>query len=148
MAGTFQLEIATAERLLVNEQVTQAEIPGKEGYMGILAGHAPLLSTLGAGVLSYDGGRGSEVLSVAGGFIEVFGDHVSVLADDAWFAADIQTDKARRELEQANEALRKAQNESEADAALKALQRAQAYLDAAARAPGRAHGDVSAATSR
>jgi len=134
MADTFQLEIATAERLLVNEQVTRAEIPGKEGYMGILAGHAPLLSTLGAGVLTYESGRGSQVIAIAGGFVEVFDNHVSVLADYAQFAADIQADRAKQDLEQANEVLKKAQNEAEANAALKAVQRAQAYLDAASRA--------------
>ena len=53
MADTFQLEVATPERLLVDEQVTEAELPGEDGYMGILAGHAPLLSALGAGVLTY-----------------------------------------------------------------------------------------------
>lgn len=136
MADTFQLEIATPERQLLNEQVTQAEIPGKEGYLGILAGHAPLLSMLGAGVLTYESGRGSQVIAIAGGFVEVFNNHVSVLADHAQFAADIRTEKAREELEQANEALKQAQNESEADAALKAAQRAQAYLDAGARASG------------
>ena len=140
MADTFQLQIATAERLMVDEQVTQAEIPGKEGYMGILAGHAPLLSALGAGVLTYEGGgRGQETLAIAGGFLEVFQDHVSVLADHAEFAADIQADKARQELEQANDALKKAQNESESDAALKTVQRAQARIDASQRASGGAH---------
>ena len=137
MADTFQLQVATAERLMVDEQVTQVEIPGKEGYMGILAGHAPLLSALGAGVLTYEGGgRGQETLAIAGGFLEVFQDHVSVLADHAEFAADIQADKARQELEQANDALKKAQNESESDAALKAVQRAQARIDASQRASG------------
>jgi F-type H+-transporting ATPase subunit epsilon len=137
MADTFQLEVATAERLMINEQVSQAEIPGKDGYLGILAGHAPLLSTLGAGVLSYDGGRGAQVLAISGGFIEVFQNHVSVLADNAEFAVDIQSDKARQDLERANEALRKAQSESESDAALNALHRAQAQIDAAERASGR-----------
>ena len=139
MADTFQLQVATAERLIVDEQVRQAEIPGKEGYMGILAGHAPLLSALGAGVLSYDGGRGQQVLAIAGGFVEVFQNQVSVLADRAEFGADIQADRARQELEQANDALKKAQTESESDAALKAVQRAQARIDAAGRASSAAH---------
>jgi F-type H+-transporting ATPase subunit epsilon len=139
MADTFQLQVATAERLMLDEQVRQAEIPGKEGYMGILAGHAPLLSALEAGVLSYDGGRGQQVLAIAGGFVEVFQNQVSVLADRAEFGADIQADRARQELEQANDALKKAQTESESDAALKAVQRAQARIDAAGRASSAAH---------
>src|SRR5690349_4793339 len=131
MADTFELEVATAERLIVHEQVTQAELPGKEGYMGILAGHAPLLSTIGAGVLTCDGERGHQVLAIAGGFVEVFENHVSVLADYAEFGLDVQVDRAQQDLEQANEALKKAQNESESNAALRAMQRAKAQIDAA-----------------
>ena len=58
MADTFQLEVATPERLLVDEQVTEAELPGKDGYMGVLPGHAPLLSALGSRHADlYSGGR-------------------------------------------------------------------------------------------
>lgn len=83
MADTFQLEVATPERLFVNEQVSEAELPGKEGYMGILPGHAPLLSILGEGVLTYKSGGGERKLKINGGFVEVFEDHVRVLADRA-----------------------------------------------------------------
>lgn len=81
MADTFHLEVATPERLLVDEQVTTAQIPGKEGYMGILAGHAPLLSALRAGVLSYEGSAGAHELNVTGGFVEISDNHVRVLAE-------------------------------------------------------------------
>ncbi len=134
MADTFQLEVATPERLMIDEQVTEAELPGKNGYMGILAGHAPLLSALGAGVLTYQGGGGGpHVLAIAGGFVEVFDNRVRVLADHAEFATDIQVDKARQELEQANDALKKAASEPESNAALTAMQRAQARIDASER---------------
>jgi F-type H+-transporting ATPase subunit epsilon len=83
MADTFQLEVATPERLFVDEQVTEAELPGKDGYMGVLAGHAPLLSALGAGTLSYSSGGGQKVLKIDGGFVEIFDNHVRVLADHA-----------------------------------------------------------------
>jgi F-type H+-transporting ATPase subunit epsilon len=83
MADTFQLEVATPEQLLVDEQVTEAELPGKDGYMGVLAGHAPLLSALGAGNLTYQGGGGQHVLKIDGGFVEIFDNHVRVLADHA-----------------------------------------------------------------
>ena len=131
MADTFQLEVATPDRLFVNEQVTSAELPAKNGYMSILAGHAPLLSALGAGVLSYEGGGGPHVLAIAGGFVEVFDNHVRVLADHAELAKDIQTSQAQQELEQANEALRNADSEAASTAALQAAQRAQARIDAA-----------------
>jgi len=83
MADTFQLQVATPERLFVDEQVTWVELPGKEGYMGILAGHAPLLSILGAGVLTYSAGGGDTRLKIEGGFVEVFDNHVRVLAEHA-----------------------------------------------------------------
>lgn len=131
MADTFQLQIATPERLFVDEQVTEAELPGKEGYLGVLPGHAPLLSALSAGVLSYSGGSGArQVLVVDGGFVEVFDNHVRVLADHAEYPRDIQPDAARRELEEANQALKNAHETAESEAALRAMQRAQARLDA------------------
>jgi F-type H+-transporting ATPase subunit epsilon len=84
MAGnTFQLEVATPERLLVDAQVTDAELPGKDGYMGILPGHAALLSVLGTGTLTYSEGGAKKVLNIEGGFAEVYNDHVRVLADKA-----------------------------------------------------------------
>src|SRR5437764_9780403 len=106
MADTFNLEVETPERLLVDEQVTEAELPGKDGYMGVLAGHAPLLSALGAGVLTYRGGTEERVLAIDGGFVEVFDNHVRVLADHAEFGGDIQADSARRQLDQAVEGIK------------------------------------------
>ncbi|HEY3938120.1 MAG TPA: ATP synthase F1 subunit epsilon [Bryobacteraceae bacterium] len=80
---TFQLEVATPEQLLVDEHVTEAELPGKDGYLGVLPGHAPLLSALGAGTLTYQGSGGRQVLKIDGGFVEIFDNHVRVLADHA-----------------------------------------------------------------
>jgi F-type H+-transporting ATPase subunit epsilon len=137
MADTFQLEVATPERLLVDEQVTEAELPGQDGYMGVLVGHAPLLSALGAGVLTYQS-RGEQVLAIDGGFVEVFDDHVRVLADHAEFGRDIQTEGARRQLDQALEAIKTANQQPESDLALAALKKAQARVDAAERAGGKA----------
>jgi F-type H+-transporting ATPase subunit epsilon len=130
MADTFQLEVATPERLLVNEQVTKAELPGENGYMGILPGHAPLLSALGAGVLSYEDGAGPHVLAVAGGFIEVFENHVRVLADVAETVQEIQRDRAHQQLDQAVEALKQAHDEPESNEALRLMKQAQARIDA------------------
>src|ERR1700733_14088722 len=113
MADTFQLEVATPERLLVDEQVTEAQLPGKNGYMGVLAGHAPLLSALGAGTLSYQGGGGEHSLVIAGGFVEISDNHVRVLADSADLPQDIQTDAAQRDLEKASQDLKQAQTEEE-----------------------------------
>ncbi len=138
MADTFQLEVATPERLLVNEEVTEAELPGKDGYMGVLAGHAPLLSALGAGVLTYQSGAEERVLAIDGGFVEVFDNHVRVLADHAEFGRDIQAESARRQLDQALEAMKKANQQPDSDNALAAMKKAQARLDAAEKAAGTA----------
>jgi F-type H+-transporting ATPase subunit epsilon len=135
MADTFQLEVATPERLLVDEQVTEAELPGQDGYMGILAGHAPLLSALGAGVLTYQGG-GEQVLAIDGGFVEVFDNHVRVLADHAEFGRDIQAESARRQLDQALEPMENPNQQPDSDAALAAVKKAQARIDAAEKAAG------------
>jgi F-type H+-transporting ATPase subunit epsilon len=83
MADTFQLRVATPEKLVVDQQVAMAEVPGKDGYMGILPGHAPLLSALGEGELTYGSGASKSVIKIDGGFVEVFEDTVSVLADHA-----------------------------------------------------------------
>ena len=131
MADTFQLQVATPERLLVDEQVTEAEIPGKNGYMGILAGHAPLLSALAPGLLTYGTGGSKQVLVIDGGFVEVFENHIRVLADHAERANEVQAQAARRQLDEANKALREAQDEQSSKAALNQLQQAQARLDAA-----------------
>ena len=131
MADTLQLQVATPERLFVDEQVTLVELPGKNGYMGILAGHAPLLSALGGGVLSYEGGGGPHKVAIGGGFVEVFENHVRVLADQAEFPQDIQVDAARRELDDANERLKKADSEAATDSAMADYQRAQGRIDAA-----------------
>jgi F-type H+-transporting ATPase subunit epsilon len=137
MADTFQLEIATPERLLLDEQVAQAELPGKNGYFGVLPGHAPLLSALGAGVLSFNQGGRQEFLAIDGGFAEVLGDHVRVLAEHAEYGRDVQVDRARRQLEEASTRLRDLHEDAlQSEAALSDVQKAQARIDAAERAGG------------
>lgn len=83
MADTFLLEVATPERLFVREKVSEAQIPAAGGYVGILPGHAALVSALGAGVLSYVCDGRLRSLRVEGGWLEVFNDHARVLADSA-----------------------------------------------------------------
>jgi len=81
MADTFQIEIATPEKLVLKQTAEYAEIPGKDGYMGILPGHAALLSELGEGELSYTLSGKTEKLKITGGYVEVRDNHVRVLAD-------------------------------------------------------------------
>jgi F-type H+-transporting ATPase subunit epsilon len=100
---SLELEVATPERLLVREQATEVQVPGKNGYMGILPGHAALLSQLGSGVLDYVAGGQRRYLAVAGGFLEVLPGHVRVLADVAERAEDIDAARARAALQRAQE---------------------------------------------
>ena len=138
MADTFQLQVATPERLFVDEQVSEAELPGRNGYMGILPGHAPLLSALAPGILTYGSGGNSQVIVIDGGFVEIFDNHVRVLADSAQRADQVDANRARQDLDDANRALREAHNAQESDAALQLMQQAQARLDISERGSGRA----------
>ena len=76
----IQLQIVSADRSLVNETVDEVEIPGSEGYFGVLPGHTPLLALLGAGELWYRQGQEKHYLSIAYGFAEVQPDRVVILA--------------------------------------------------------------------
>jgi F-type H+-transporting ATPase subunit epsilon len=134
MADTFQLEIATPERRIVNEPVQEAELPGESGYFGVLPDHAALLSVLAPGVLTYHNAAGAHVLAIHGGFAEVLENHVRVLATHAEPGESIQADSARREVEGAHHAVRHAQQQPESDDAMLAYKKAVARLDAAERA--------------
>ncbi len=81
MASTLRIEIVTPEKLVVSQDCDYAEIPGKDGYMGILPEHAALLSELGEGELSYTLAGKKESCKVSGGYVEIRDNHVRVLAD-------------------------------------------------------------------
>ena len=131
MAESLELEIATPERLLVKEVVREAQIPAKEGYIGVLPGHAPLLSELGVGSLSYTTGVGRFTLAVHGGFLEINGNHVRVLAERAEAAKEIDESRAMEALHRAEKRLINPAVGIDLSRALRAYQRAQARLDAA-----------------
>jgi len=134
MADTLSLEVATPERELVREPVSEVQVPGKSGYMGILPGHAPLMGILGIGMLTYvsvsDGKK--RYLSVHQGFLEVLEDHVRVLADVAERAEEIDVQRARAALQRAQEEGLNPALGVDPGAALVAIARAQARLEAAA----------------
>jgi len=81
MADTFEIEIATPEKLVIQQHAEFAEIPGKDGYLGVLSGHAALLSELGEGALSITADGKTESLTVSGGYVEIRDNRVRVLAD-------------------------------------------------------------------
>jgi len=133
MAETIQLEVVTPERPLVREEVELVEAPGKAGYVGILPGHAAFVGQLGTGVLGYVTGGTRRNLAVSGGFLEVAGGHVRVLADVAERAEEIDVERAKTAMKRAQEAVAKAATGSgeEAAAAMLSLERANARLAAA-----------------
>jgi F-type H+-transporting ATPase subunit epsilon len=133
MADTLELEIATPERELVRELVRDVQVPGKNGYMGILPGHAALLGLLGIGTLSYVSASDlkKRYLSIHGGFVEVLDDHVRVLADCAERAEEIDVNRARSALQRAQEEGLNPALGVDPGAALEAMARAQARITAA-----------------
>jgi F-type H+-transporting ATPase subunit epsilon len=132
MADTFELEIATPERLVIREQVTDAQIPAANGMIGVLPDHAPLLSELGIGELSYNVGGAKHSLVVSNGWVEVLENHVRVLADRAESANDIDVARAQAALKRAEDRLSNAAAGGvDIGRALNAMKRAQARISAA-----------------
>jgi F-type H+-transporting ATPase subunit epsilon len=105
VADRLTLEIATPMRLVVSEQVDEIVAPGTEGYFGVLPGHAPFLTTLGIGVVTYRIGREEHQLALAGGFAEVRNDKVIILADSAERPEEIDRGRAERARERAERRL-------------------------------------------
>ena len=99
------LEIVTPDRSLVREDVDEVELPGSEGYFGVLPGHTPLLSMLKVGELWYRIGQEKRYLAVAGGFVEVLPDRVTVLAQVGERAEDIDVARAEAAKRRAEERL-------------------------------------------
>jgi len=130
----IELNIVTPERFLLSETVQSVELPGKEGYMGILPGHAPLLSELGVGTLSYRKGSDVEFFAVIKGFVEVLPGRVIVLADACERAGEIDVTRARAAVDKAkNEMAKKSSADADWDRLSFALNRALARLQAAAK---------------
>ena len=91
----IELQIVTPERHVLQETVQSVEIPGKEGYLGVLPGHAPLLTELGAGILAYRKGSVNRFLTVIGGYAEVLPDRVIVLAEISEKAEEIDVARSK-----------------------------------------------------
>ena len=101
----LKLEIVTPEKKIFDDSVDAVTVPTASGEAGILPNHAPLVSALKPGILSYTNKGSVERLAVSGGFVEVSGNKVSVLTDAAQTASEIDTDAARADREAAEKAL-------------------------------------------
>src|SRR5438034_11551614 len=101
----LHLEIVSADRLLVHDDVDEVEIPGSDGYFGVLPGHTPLLALLQVGELWYRKGAEKVYFSIAFGFAEVQPDHVTILAEIAEKAEEIDVARAEAAKRRAEERL-------------------------------------------
>ena len=131
MASTFQLEIVTPSRLLVKDAAEEAQIPGLSGYLGILPGHAPLITELAVGVITYKASGATHTLSVAWGFAEVLPDKVTILAEAAERPQEIDIERAQKAKDRAEQLLKSNNPEIDFARAEDALQRAETRLNVA-----------------
>jgi len=132
MASTIKIEVVTPERRVVDDQATAVTIPGATGYLGILPGHAPLITEMKVGQLAYLNAQGTEKrLAVAWGFAEVLPDKVTVLAEVAERAEDIDRERAASAKARAEEALKSAGAGQDVSEQLQELARAANRLEVA-----------------
>ena len=130
----LQLQIVSADRSLVNEQVDEVQIPGADGYLGILPGHTPLLATLQVGTLWYRQGQEKHYLAIAFGFAEVQPDRVTILAQIAERADDIDVARAEAAKRRAEERLAKPMADIDFERARIAMMKSLIRLQVATRA--------------
>lgn len=131
---SIELEVVTPERHVLAETVKSLELPGKEGYLGVLPGHAPLLTELGIGTLSYQRDSKTRYLTVIRGYAEVLPNRVIVLAEISERAEEINIERSRTAEDRARSALAKASaGEKDWIEASFALERALVRLQTAAR---------------
>ena len=134
MADKLRLELAIPTGLVVTAEVDEVVAPGVEGYFGVWSGHAPFLTSLQSGAVSYRAGREEHALAVHGGFAEVGGEHVIILADKAERPEEIDVARAQAARQRAAQRLAgRSQDEIDYTRALAALRRALARLEVAGR---------------
>lgn len=131
MPDTFQLEIVTPEKKVVDVAATEAQIPGKNGYLGVLPGHAPLITELAVGEVTYHAGAEEQRLAVAWGFAEVLPDRVTILAETAERPSEIDVERARKAKEHAEQLLTSGDTHVDVERTLDALRKAETRLEVA-----------------
>ena len=132
------LEVVTPERSLVSEPVDEVQLPGSEGYFGVLPGHTPLLATLQVGELWYRVGQDKHYMAIAFGFAEVLPDRVTVLAQLAERPEDIDVPRAEAAKKRAEERIARPQVDVDFERARLAMMKSMVRLQVAARARTRA----------
>ena len=125
----MMLEIITAERQVYSDEVDMVIAPGIDGQLGILPRHAPLMTMLKPGELTVRKNGEDIYVAVSGGFMEVLGNRVSVLADACERSDEIDEERAQQAMDRAQESLANQESDMELKSALAAFQRAQVRLD-------------------
>jgi len=131
MAETFKLEIVTPEKKVVDTTAEEIQIPGKNGYLGVLPGHAPLITELAVGEINCENANELR-LAVAWGFAEVLPNKVTILAESAERPAEIDVARAQKAKERAEQLLTSGDTSVDVERALDALHRAETRLEVAA----------------
>lgn len=129
----FTLEVITPDRVVLSDSgVVSVTAPGSEGYLGVLANHAPLMTELKVGRLDLRRDDGTaDVMALSGGFMEVFENKVTVLAETAELSSEIDVERAQRALNRAEERITTRTSDTDLDRATYALRRAMNRLKVA-----------------
>jgi len=131
MAETFQLEIVTPEKKVVETPAEDIQIPARNGYLGVMPEHAPLITELAVGEITFRAANSIHHLAVSWGFAEVLPDRVTILAETAERPSEIDVDRARKAKERAEQRLASGDPNVDVQRALDALHRAEARLQVA-----------------
>jgi F-type H+-transporting ATPase subunit epsilon len=131
MSDTFQLEIVTPEKKVVDTAAAEVQIPGKNGYLGVLPGHAPLITELAVGEITFRSSAGEQRLAVAWGFAEVLPDKVTILTETAERPSEIDVGRARKAKDRAEERLASGDPNVDVERSLDALHKAETRLEVA-----------------
>jgi F-type H+-transporting ATPase subunit epsilon len=131
MAKKFKTEIVTPEKVVFSEEIESLIIPAERGYLGVLAGHAPLLCSLQPGVITIRGDKGEQHYSTSGGFMEVAGGKAVLLTENAEEAASIDIARAQEAKKRAEERLAATAKDVDKERAKSALERAENRLKVA-----------------
>jgi F-type H+-transporting ATPase subunit epsilon len=122
----YLLTIVTPEKILYENEVVSLIAPGSEGYLGVLTNHAPLITGLVPGKLTVKDVNNEEVnFAISGGFMEVFKNQVTIVADSVEFVKDIDIERAKKALERAKQRLRSKEKEIDIPRAIAAIKRAE-----------------------
>lgn len=134
MAKDFSLSVVAPDRSVVDERAVSVIAPGVNGYFGVLAGHLPMVAALRAGIVEFlDTKNQRHSIAIGGGFAEVSGERLTILADSAARATEIDIKAEEARLERARRAMRGEDSEMSSSEAVQELEQAMARIRTAAR---------------